>query len=121
MLTRNLLLGAAASLLAGGAFAQQTNPPVVDMPIGAQTGKLVPKAEGAPAVAPQPTGAPTSAVLPDIASKPGETTPYVSDAVSGPTAGAQVITNGPVPDTAANRRMYRPMSRAGQRTAPAGN
>lgn len=121
MLTRNLILGAAASLLAGAAFAQQTNPPVVDMPIGAQTGKLVPKAEGVPAVAAQPTGAPTSAVLPDIASKPGETTPYVSDAVSGPTAGAQLITNGPVPDTAANRKLYQPMSRAGQRTAARGN
>lgn len=95
------------SLLAGAALAQQTNPPVVDMPIGAQTGKLAPKAEGVPAVAQQPRGAPTAAVLPDT--------------VSGPTAGVQVITNGPAPDTAANRKLYQPTSRAGQRSAPKGD
>ncbi|HEX2558877.1 hypothetical protein [Phenylobacterium sp.] len=34
----------------------------------------------------------------------------------------QLITNGPVPDTAENRSKYgQPMSRAGKRTAPAGN
>ena len=32
------------------------------------------------------------------------------------------VTNGPVPDTAANRARYgKPMSHAGRRTAPAGN
>ena len=32
------------------------------------------------------------------------------------------VTNGPVPDTAANRAKYgKPMSHAGRRTAPAGN
>ncbi|MGI8839322.1 MAG: hypothetical protein ACR2F8_00815 [Caulobacteraceae bacterium] len=32
------------------------------------------------------------------------------------------VTNGPVPDTAANRAKYgRPMSHAGKKTAPAGN
>lgn len=34
----------------------------------------------------------------------------------------KMVTNGPVPDTAANRAKYgRPMSNAGKRTAPAGN
>jgi len=34
----------------------------------------------------------------------------------------RTVTNGPVPDTAANRAMYgAPMSNAGKRTAPAGN
>ncbi|HWF00945.1 MAG TPA: hypothetical protein VG248_14190 [Caulobacteraceae bacterium] len=33
-----------------------------------------------------------------------------------------LVTNGPVPDTPANRARYgRPMSRAGRHTAPAGN
>ncbi|HEY2178354.1 MAG TPA: hypothetical protein VGH15_07215 [Caulobacteraceae bacterium] len=34
----------------------------------------------------------------------------------------KLVSNGPVPDTAANRHKYGgPMSRAGRRTAPAGN
>lgn len=34
----------------------------------------------------------------------------------------KMVTNGPVPDTAANREKYgRPMSNAGKKTAPAGN
>lgn len=32
-------------------------------------------------------------------------------------AGVQVVTNGPVPDTAETRRMYRPLSNAGRRTS----
>jgi hypothetical protein len=36
--------------------------------------------------------------------------------------GTQVIASQPVPDTPANRAQYgKPMSRAGKRTAPAGN
>lgn len=44
-------------------------------------------------------------------------------AVSASTGGnVQVVSNGPVPDTAENRAKYGgPMSRAGKRTAPAGN
>ncbi len=38
------------------------------------------------------------------------------------TVTTRTITNGPVPDTAENRAKYgQPMSRAGKRTAPAGN
>ena len=33
----------------------------------------------------------------------------------------ELVTNGPVPDTPATRSLYPPMSRAGKRTAPAGN
>lgn len=33
----------------------------------------------------------------------------------------QVITNGPVPDTPANRARYRPLSHAGRASVPAGN
>ena len=37
-------------------------------------------------------------------------------------SGAQVVSNGPVPDTRANRMKYgKPMSAAGRHTAPAGN
>ncbi|HEY5411436.1 MAG TPA: hypothetical protein VIJ94_12000, partial [Caulobacteraceae bacterium] len=39
-----------------------------------------------------------------------------------PSTGAQIVTNGPVPDTKANRaRLGSPDSHAGKRTAAAGN
>jgi hypothetical protein len=39
-----------------------------------------------------------------------------------PNTGAQIVTNGPVPDTRANRERFgAPDSHAGKRTAPAGN
>ena len=42
--------------------------------------------------------------------------------VAAPTYTVQTTTNGPVPDTAANRRKYGgPMSNAGRRTAPSGD
>ena len=41
---------------------------------------------------------------------------------SGSTMGANVVTNGPVPDTAENRAKYgKPMSNAGKHSKPAGN
>lgn len=52
---------------------------------------------------------PQSTPIPDEAGAPGTVTDVVT-------------TNGPVPDTRANREKYgRPMSNAGRRTAPAGN
>lgn len=43
-------------------------------------------------------------------------------ASSGTDSNVQVVTNGPVPDTAANRRRFGgPRSHAGRHTAPAGN
>ena len=48
---------------------------------------------------------------------------YSSDAsATMPIVTTRVVTNGPVPDTAENRARYgQPLSRAGKRTAPAGN
>ncbi len=50
-------------------------------------------------------------------------TPAPSEPAATPAPGAaMVVSNGPVPDTAANRAKYgQPLSRAGQATDPAGN
>lgn len=48
--------------------------------------------------------------------------PGVGPAVVPTASGAAaVITNGPIPDTAETRRMYRPLSNAGRRSTPQGN
>lgn len=139
MLIRTLILSAAVSGLAGGAaLAQQTRDKHVDMPIDAQTGKAVrdafatppgPGALGqvnhddslaAPAPAAGDAAVEVAATELSIFNKPE--TPYVTDSVSGPTAGENVvITNGPVADTPEMRLKYRPLSAAGRRTAATGN
>jgi hypothetical protein len=60
------------------------------------------------------------------ASAPPAAATAVPDQVQTPAAGATMVaatvTNGPVPDTAANRAKYgAPMSHAGKKSAPAGN
>jgi hypothetical protein len=125
MTLRPLLLGAAASLCAGAALAQQTSPPHVDMPVAAQlnavqTGPVSnPKLE--PVAAPTPTAADVGVTYPAQAVPAGDRSPYLSDNVSGPTADAVVVKSAPVPDTPSSRQLYRPLSRAGQRSAPASN
>lgn len=117
-----MLLAAAASLSAGAALAQATNPPHVDMPVKALTGQLAPTVESAPTPGRANTAVTAPGVTyPDVATVNGEGTPYRSDNVSGPTSMAKVVTSKPVPDTAATRSLYRPLSRAGQRTAAAGD
>ena len=116
MLIRSLTLATALSLAAGAAFAQKTPDRHVDMPIDAQTGKAVQEALNAPARSATDAAVEVSATELSIFNKPE--TPYVTDFVSGPTAGTNVVvTNGPVPDTAENRAKYRPLSNAGRRTA----
>ena len=120
-MTRVLLLGAAVSLIAGVASAQRTYPPTVDMPIGAQIGRVdAHPVTNLPAA--QPSARDAAAVTyPTQAVPAGDRSPYLSDNVSGPTAIAPVVKSEPVPDTPGNRTLYRPLSRSGTRTAPAGN
>ena len=96
-----LPIAALAALIAGAASGQPTpSGATSDQPIAASTA-------GTPAaatigVASSPTPADQAYLL-----KAGE---------------PNVVSNGPVPDTAANRRLYGgPMSNAGRHTAPAGN
>jgi len=104
----------AATALAGAASAQnQTNAAGADQanPAGSvQTD----------------TGVQSSQNGPGIGAAPGpatDTTGYnVGTPQTDPNTGAQIVTNGPVPDTRANRaRFGTPDSHAGKRTAPAGN
>jgi hypothetical protein len=127
-----------AALLAGAALAQSSppardtavNPPASSdqLPAGAATGNAAtnlstPSGQAgtgdvtAPAAnAPTATsqGADAASVAP-AAGAPTERAPSAS-------AGADVVSNGPVPDTRANRAKYgSPLSNAGRMTKPAGN
>ena len=52
----------------------------------------------------------------------GNTTTTTTTTGMPGTVTTRTVTNGPVPDTAENRARYgQPLSRAGKRTAPAGN
>jgi hypothetical protein len=119
-----MILAASLSLAATAALAQQTNPPHVDMPIGAQLGRIDTKVEGLkPMTAPTPTARDTSAgvTYPSQAVVSGDKSPYLSDSISGPTAQALIVKSSPVPDTPEARTLYKPLSRAGQKTAAASN
>ena len=105
-LVRTALMATAACLIGATAYAQTDNtqapqqpPPQSSMP--ADQGAAPADQGAAPADAPT-AGANASATV---------------DA-----SGNQVIASQPVPDTKANRTTYgQPLSRAGKRTAPAGN
>ena len=121
---RTPIFTAALSLAATAALAQQTNPPHVDMPISAQLNRVDTQVVGPkPMTAPTPTARDTSAgvTYPGVAVVSGDHSPYLSDNVSGPTAQAQIVKSSPVPDTPAARQLYKPLSRAGQRSTAASN
>ena len=124
---------AAIALLGGAAYAQQPQPPAGPTP-GSVTGDW--NGAHAPSddkqyqekvhvpVAPPP--ADTSAPPSEAAASPPPAADTTAIAATDTAASAsfttQTVTNGPVPDTAENRAKYgQPMSRAGKRTAAAGN
>lgn len=101
MKTVTLFTAVAATALIGGAvFAQQPTTPSTD---------TAPPTTSAPAQA-APTGTATA------------TSVTTADPSSGATVTVTTLTNGPVPDTPANRAKYgQPMSNAGKRTPAKGN
>ncbi len=106
------LLGVAvfASLLgsATGLMAQNTDPTDVSPPTAGDDAS-------SPASASGTIGAPPSVTM-DASQMPPT---QVSALKEGDNT---LVTNGPVPDTAANRAKYgKPMSRTGQKTLPSGN
>ncbi len=120
MRTRLMIASAAtAALLAGAAFAQNApagdtavNPPSSNAaPAGAATGNAATNLS-------QPSGqagASDAASVAPAAGAPTERAPAAS-------AGTNLITNGPVPDTRENRAKYgQPLSNAGKATKAAGN
>ena len=139
-LTRLLTAAGCAALLAGAAYAQSTDGATavdaqgnviethktVDPNTGATVETVVDAdvrghMEGTPAPTGVTTGVTTDAYSATTVGVPasGYTTAYAG--VPG-TVTTRVVTNGPVPDTPENRARYgQPLSRAGKRTAPAGN
>ena len=78
-------------------------------------------ASGAMAPAPAP-GAPMTDSSQPAMTPPMAPSADTSAANSNATVTETTVTNGPVPDTAANRAKYgAPMSHAGKKTKPAGN
>ena len=113
-----LILGGAAvaALLGGAALAQPA--PATDL----QRAPIPPTHDySQPATTAQP-GSGYSA--PPVGAVVGSTTTTTSATTSGTDASVttQMVSNGPVPDTAENRKKFGgPMSRAGRHTRPAGN
>ena len=112
MTRKHILMAAIAAALAApmAAHAQTDQAPTVP-----------PASQPAPAATPAPAMPATQAGTPAAATTGDPSTnaalPTTTDA-----NGAQVVSNGPVPDTRANRMKYgKPMSAAGRHTAPAGN
>jgi hypothetical protein len=85
---------------------------------------------GAPAASQQPGAVNPSGGDPSMAPSAGASATNASGVMTSQTTADQsgaivtntTVTNGPVPDTSANRAKFGPpMSNAGKRTAPAGN
>jgi hypothetical protein len=98
-----LLLGAAATAAAG---AQEA--PAPDHPT----------AQAEPGATPAGGGSATAPVM-VVAGEPGTTPTQIEALRDGDN---RLVTNGPVPDTPANRARYgKPLSHAGKKTPPSGN
>ena len=97
---------------------------VIATPALAQDPATLPPAETPPAAADQ-AGVPASAMTMDPATgamvvRQDSVTPEQAAMLKA--GDANVVTNGPIPDTAENRARYgSPISNGGKRTAPAGN
>ena len=141
MRTRLMIATAtAAALLGGAAFAQPgaVNPPASNqLPAGVATGNAavneptpsgqagsgdVTAPSGSAAGAINSTGSLNSSASSSDAASVAPAAGAPTERAPSATAGADVISNGPVPDTPANRAKYgQPMSHAGRMTKAAGN
>jgi hypothetical protein len=141
MRTRLMIATAtAAALLGGAAFAQSgsVNPPASNqLPAGVATGNAavneptpsgqadtgdVTAPSGSASGAVNSTGSLNSSASSSDAANVAPAAGAPTERAPSATAGADVISNGPVPDTPANRAKYgQPMSHAGRMTRAAGN
>jgi hypothetical protein len=104
-LVRTALMATAACLIGATAYAQTDNTQAPQQPPPQSS---MPADQGA---------APADQAAPPAAPTEGANASATVDS-----SGTQVIASQPVPDTKANRAAYgQPLSRAGKRTAPAGN
>ena len=99
------MTAAVAALMTGVAQAQTMTPPAAD-PAGTMN------------------SAATTDTSADATTSTSVTTPMASTGMSADTSATlttTTVTNGPVADTPENRALYKPLSRAGNRTAAKGN
>lgn len=109
-LVRTALMATAACLIGATAYAQTDNTQAPQQPPPQSS---MPADQGA---------APMDQAAPADANAPAAPTAGANASATVDSSGTQVIASQPVPDTRANRAAYgQPLSRAGKRTAPAGN
>lgn len=118
-LTRLLTAAGFAAVLAAGssAYAQTSD---TTISVDEQGNTTATTTTTTPAVIDPATGLPVSA----SATTAGVPASSLTTTMTGEpgTVTTRTVTNGPIPDTAENRAKYgQPMSRAGKRTAAAGN
>jgi hypothetical protein len=119
----NLILAtvAASALMGGAALAQATDQPAA-APSEPATAPAPDPTSPAGSPATSPTPAPAEQAAPAATGSATSTSVTTSDASTGATATVTTTTNGPIPDTAENRKKYGgPMSHAGKRTPAKGN
>jgi hypothetical protein len=110
--------GAASLLMAGAVYAQPSGSG--SPAAGAATGQVNPPTASPSTSGSATTGTSTSTTSTGVTTS--STTTSADVAGSNASVTTSTITNGPVPDTAENRRKYGgPMSHAGKRTAAKGN
>jgi hypothetical protein len=120
-LTRLLAAAGCAALLAGAAHAQSADTTTTVDQNGVETTTTVDPVTGVTTMVDPVTGMTTTAPAATTAGVPASSM-TMSDTGAPGTVTTQVVTNGPVPDTAENRAKYgQPMSHAGKRSTPAGN
>jgi hypothetical protein len=115
---------AAAALLGGSAFAQAAGDTAVNPPAANAPDVTPPSAPSDPGAAPSgaapdttapAAGAPDASVAPAAQAPAERTSADSADDVD-------IVTNGPIPDTKANRAKYgAPLSSAGRMTRPTGD
>ena len=122
MIIRMMAVASAAALLAGAAHAQAaSSPSQTGSPVVSDTAGQAP-VDGADAQTSTAGPAPVTDTT-GYNSRAGASAAPSADAAPQPAATeTTVVSNGPVPDTAANRAKYgSPDSSTGKRTRPAGN
>lgn len=116
MLLKVLAAASAATLLAGAAYAQDQAAPDTSNPSASPSAP-------APAQPSAPADSGSGGVSAGASGTSTSSAGYnVGVPQTDPATGNQIVTNGPVPDTRANRAAYgQPDSRAGRRTRAKGN
>jgi hypothetical protein len=107
-----------ATLLGGAAYAQSADQPATTTDAAPPATQMTPGQPDAMSTTATP---PASQYNYNASTQPASSS-TLGDPTSMKAGDANVVSNGPVPDTRENRAKYgRPLSNAGKRSAPAGN